>query len=64
MTFEGDEASGVYDAGAPTKALIACGRGALAPAGLSAYLATRVVTVTDAIYESALSGSQIRISNP
>ena len=64
VTFDGAEASGVYDAGAPTKALIACGRGSTAPAGLSAHLATRVVAITDAIYESALSGSQIRISNP
>lgn len=64
VTFEGQQASGVYDAGAPTKALIACGRGAAAPAGLSAHLATRVVAITDAIYESARIGSQIRISNP
>jgi predicted dehydrogenase len=64
VTFDGSEASGVYDAGAPTKALIACARGAAAPAGLSAHLATRVVAITDAIYESALSGSQIRIVNP
>lgn len=64
VTFDGEQASGVYDAGAPTKALIACGRGAAAPAGLSAHLATRVVAITDAIYESALSGSQIRIPNP
>lgn len=64
VTFDGSDASGVYDAGAPTKALIACARGAGAPAGLSAHLATRVVAITDAIYESAQSGSQIRISNP
>jgi predicted dehydrogenase len=64
VTLDGADASGVYDAGAPTKALIACGRGAEAPAGLSAHLATRVVAITNAIYESAQSGSQIRISNP
>ncbi|WP_274631260.1 Gfo/Idh/MocA family protein [Arvimicrobium flavum] len=64
VTFDGSEASGVYDAGAPTKTLIACARGAVAPAGVSAHLATRVVAITDAIYESAQSGSQVRISNP
>ncbi|WIY52539.1 Gfo/Idh/MocA family oxidoreductase [Devosia sp. YIM 151766] len=64
VTFEAPAASGVYDAGAPTKALIACARGADAPAGLNAHLATRVVAVTDAIYESARSGGKLRIDIP
>lgn len=54
-------ASGVYDAGAPTKALIACGRGAAAPAGLTAKLAAHVVAVTDAIYASARTGQKLAI---
>lgn len=58
------EASGLYDAGAPTKALIACARGAAAPAGLTARLATRVVAVTDAIYESARSGAAVPVPAP
>lgn len=64
VTFDAPEASGVYDAGAPTKALIACARGEPAPPGLSAHLATRVVAVTDAIYESARSGAKLRIETP
>lgn len=63
VTFEGEEASGLYDAGAPTKALIACARGASAPAGLEAGLAARVVAATDAIYASARSGEKIRIDS-
>lgn len=59
VTFD---VSGVYDPGAPTKALIACARGAVAPAGLNADLAARVVSITDAIYQSARSGSQLRIN--
>ena len=55
------EASGVYDSGAPTKALIACAQGAPAPTGLTAELAAHVVAVTDAIYESARTGETIRI---
>ena len=51
------EASGVYDPGAPTKALIACALGEPVPAGLTARLAAHVVAVTDAIYESARSGA-------
>ena len=51
------EASGIYDPGAPTKALIACARGEPVPAGLAARLAAHVVAVTDAIYESARSGA-------
>jgi predicted dehydrogenase len=58
------EASGLYDAGAPTKALIACGLGAEAPAGLTAKLAAHVVAVTDAIYESARTGEKLRIKTP
>jgi len=60
--FDAPEASGVYDNGAPTKALIACARGEPVPAGMSADLAARVVTITDAIYQSARSGAAERIS--
>lgn len=62
--FSDAEASGLYDPRAPTKALIACARGEPVPQGLTARLATRVVAITDAIYESARSGAEIRISNP
>lgn len=55
------EASGLYDSGAPTKALIACAQGHPAPTGLTAELAAHVVAVTDAIYESARTGEKIRI---
>lgn len=56
VTFGNPEASGLYDAGAPTKALIACAFGAPPPTGLSADLAAHVVAVTDAIYASARDG--------
>jgi len=62
-TWGAPEASGLYDEGAPTKALIACGFGALPPAGLSSALAAHVVAVTDAIYESAKSAETIRIKS-
>ena len=55
------EASGLYDSGAPTKALIACAQGSPAPSGLTARLAAHVVAVTDGIYESARTGQRIRI---
>ncbi|WDR04743.1 Gfo/Idh/MocA family oxidoreductase [Devosia rhodophyticola] len=64
VTFKERDASGEYDAGAPTKALIACARGVAAPASLDARLATRVVTITDAIYQSARSGAKLRIETP
>ena len=62
VTFDAADASGVYDPGAPTKALTDCDRGALAPAGINASLAARVVAVTDAVYQSARSGGRVRIS--
>jgi predicted dehydrogenase len=55
------EASGVYDPGAPTDALVKCALGAQAPAGLTSRLAARVVAVTDAIYESARSGRTVGV---
>jgi len=55
------EASGEYDPGAPTKALVGCALGRPAPAGLTADLAAHVVAVTDAIYESARTGQKLRI---
>ncbi len=55
--------SGEYDPGAPTKALIACARGAPAPSGLDARLAARVAAVTDAIYAAARSGEKHRIDD-
>lgn len=61
VEYRGDEASGVYDPGAPTKALINCALGLPVPAGLSAKLAAHVVAVTDAIYASAFSGVKQRI---
>lgn len=61
VTWGAPEASGIYDEGAPTKALIACGFGAEPPAGLRSALATHVVAVTDGIYESARSATTIRI---
>lgn len=63
VVHEGAEASGVYDPGAPTKALIACARGAAAPSGLDARLATRVVAITDAIYESAQTGEHVQVDS-
>jgi len=62
--YRGPDASGVYDPGAPTSALIACARGAAVPTGLSARLAAHVVAVTDAIYESARTGQKLRIETP
>lgn len=62
-TVQEYEESGEYDPGAPTKALIACARGADAPAGLNAQLATRVAAVTDAIYNAARSGEKHRIAD-
>lgn len=64
VTYNASEAAGTYDAGSPTRALIACARGAPAPAGMNARLATRVVTITDAIYASARSGTRLRIAVP
>lgn len=62
-TWGAPEASGLYDEGAPTKALIACGFGAPPPAGLSSALAAHVVAVTDGIYQSAKSAETIRIES-
>jgi len=52
---------GAYDAHVPTRTLvdIAAGRLAAAPAGMSGELAARVVAVTDAIYESARTGTPV-----
>jgi predicted dehydrogenase len=61
--FRGAAASGLYDPGAPTKALIAHALGQPVPAGLSGALAARVVAITDAIYESARTGQKLRIEN-
>lgn len=61
VEYRGAEASGLYDPGAPTKALINRARGAPVPAGLTAELAAHVVAVTDAIYESARMGEKLRI---
>ncbi|BCP51466.1 oxidoreductase [Kaistia sp. 32K] len=61
VEFGEADASGLYDSGAPTKALIACAQGSPAPTGLTAQLAAHVVAVTDAIYESARTGQKIRI---
>jgi predicted dehydrogenase len=56
VQYSAEEASGDYDPGAPTSALIACGFGAPAPAGMSSELAVHVVETTDALYASAASG--------
>ena len=61
VEYGAPEASGVYDAGAPTKALIECAFGAPAPAGLTAQLAAHVVAVTDAIYLSAKNNQKLRV---
>lgn len=63
VVWDKDVASGLYDSGAPTRALIACARGADAPPGLEAALATRVTALSDAIYESARSGAKMRIDD-
>ena len=61
VEYDATEASGLYDSGAPTKALIECAQGKPAPTGLTAQLAAHVVAVTDAIYESARTGQKLRI---
>ena len=61
VEYRGPDASGVYDPGAPTKALIECGFGAPAPAGLTARLAARVVAVTDAIYLSSKNNQKLQV---
>lgn len=61
VEYHAPEASGVYDPGAPTKALIGCAFGAAAPAGLTAELAAHVVAVTDAIYLSAKTNQKLRV---
>lgn len=63
VEFGAPDASGVYDPGAPTKALIACALGAAAPAGLTARLAAHVVAVTDAIYLSAKTNQKLQVEN-
>jgi len=63
VTHGAPEASGVYDAGAPTKALIECAFGAPAPSGLTARLAAHVVAVTDAIYQSAKTNQKLQVEN-
>jgi len=64
VTTDGPQASGLYDAGGPTRALIACAQGVDVPGGLDAKLATRVVAVTDAIYQSARTGAKLQINTP
>lgn len=61
VEYRAPEASGLYDPGAPTKALIAAALGAPAPAGLTGRLAAHVVAVTDAIYQSAKSNTKLKI---
>ena len=63
IEYSGPEASGVYDPGAPTRALIECAFGAPAPSGLAARLATHVVAVTDAIYLSARTNRKLQVEN-
>lgn len=63
VQYGAPEASGLYDAGAPTKALIACAFGAPAPEGLTARLAARVVAVTDAIYISAKTNQKLEVED-
>ena len=64
VEYRGAEASGVYDPGAPTKALIDRALGKPVPSGLTARLAAHVVAVTDAIYASAASAQKRRIETP
>lgn len=45
----------------PTHALVACGRGAEAPAGFSADLGLLTVRDVDAVYASALDGQPVRV---
>lgn len=59
--FGGAEARGEYDPTAPTTALIDCALGHAAPVALSSALATHVVAVTDAIYDSARSGATVTV---
>lgn len=59
--FTAEEASGLYDAGAPTKALIDCARGHDAPSGMSGALAVHVVEASDAIYQSARTGRRVAL---
>jgi predicted dehydrogenase len=63
VTWGDPGASGLYDAGAPTKALIECAFGAPAPAGLTARLAAHVVAVTDAIYLSAKTNQRLQVQD-
>jgi len=59
--FPPDEASGVYDPGAPTKALIDAARGHDAHSGMSGPLAVHVVEASDAIYQSARTGRRVPV---
>ena len=63
VEYRGPEASGLYDPGAPTKALINRALGQPVPSGLAARLAAHVVAVTDAIYASASSTQKRRIDS-
>jgi predicted dehydrogenase len=63
VEYRAPEASGVYDPGAPTKALIECAFGAPPPSGLTARLAAHVVAVTDAIYRSAKTNQRLRVED-
>ncbi len=63
VEYGAPEASGVYDPGAPTKALIECAFGAPPPPGLTARLAARVVAVTDAIYLSARTNRKLEVED-
>ncbi|WP_434081606.1 Gfo/Idh/MocA family protein [Sanguibacter sp. Z1732] len=60
--FTPEQASGLYDAGAPTKVLIDCARGYDAPTGMSGALAVHVVEASDAIYQSARTGCRVAIA--
>ncbi len=56
-----EQSSGVYDAGAPTKALIECAFGAPAPEGMASELGLHVVETTDALYRSAEVGGPVQV---
>lgn len=61
--WSGADGDGSYDPGAPTRALIACGRGDAAPDGMSGRLAAHVVAVTDALYASAHTGETTHVES-
>ncbi|MGC0252374.1 Gfo/Idh/MocA family protein [Pseudactinotalea sp. Z1748] len=59
--FTPEQASGVYDPGAPTKALVDAARGRDAHSGMSGPLAVHVVEASDAIYQSARTGRRVAV---